>query len=145
MKDNPRKKSLPNYKCDLFFFCFPQRAERGSGRKKTLGHIDLLPVFSRRRLWEGSFEVAGKNSAERALLRSLLRKWPVEDARCSTLLPSTVAPVSGCDALTFSRTSFDCKTGITCFTEPLLAGSRSQIYRRQISGFEVTANPPNLP
>lgn len=33
--------------------------------------------------------------------------------------------------LTFSRASSDCKTGITCFKEPLLAGSQNPIYMWQ--------------
>lgn len=42
-------------------------ASEGVKERATLGHVDLLLVLSRHRLWEGGFEVAGKNSSQRRL------------------------------------------------------------------------------
>lgn len=117
------KKSLAKHKYDFFeLWCqghiLPKRGEsartcarEGSRAGETLGHIDLLLVFSRRSLWEGSFEVALKNSSQRALWRRLLRKRHVEGAGWSMPVSCTVATVSRCDALAFSRPSSYCKTG----------------------------------
>lgn len=44
--------------------------------QETLGHVDLLLVLSRHRLWEGSFEVAGKQLTAKAL-----KKTAEEEAR----------------------------------------------------------------
>ena len=54
--------------------------------------------FSRRRLWEGGFEVAGKNSSQRGLWRRLVRKRRVAGSCWSTLVSYTVNTVSRCDA-----------------------------------------------
>lgn len=118
-----RKKSLAKHKYDLVeVWCqghvLPKRGEsartcarEGSQARETLGHIDLLLVFSRRGLWEGSFEVAWKNSSQRALWRRLLRKRHVEGPGWSILVSRTVATVSCCDALAFSKPSSYCKMG----------------------------------
>lgn len=63
--------------------------------------------FSRHRLWEGSFEVAGKNSSQQRLWRRLVRKRRVAGSCWGTLVSCTVNTVGRCDAwqITFIRST----------------------------------------